>query len=243
MLIPEAYIPTATGHPATGRGSTDRVLTYLLEGLVSGTIHQGEWVNAKKLAILLDVTIVPVREALHYLAGVGLIELLPLRGARIRSLSVPEILSRFEIFCSLGSIGLKHAARVVSDSKSNTSKIAEATEQITAAFNRVPHPSFIMRMLNFHQVLHEIAGLKVLDDSIRQLQVVLWCISLPEVISFDTYGRSFVRNYQRISDNVLWGNGPSAVAAFQHHSDWACTIIAGERPDPDAAYVPVTAIN
>lgn len=64
---------------------------YLPEGLLNGTINQGECINATHLAEKLTVKIVPVREALRYLAGVELVELLPFRGAKMRSMDIKEV--------------------------------------------------------------------------------------------------------------------------------------------------------
>ena len=58
--VPEMFKRTATGRP-----SSDRVLAYLLDGLLDGRINPGDRVNARKLAEQLDVSIVPC--AKHYI--------------------------------------------------------------------------------------------------------------------------------------------------------------------------------
>ena len=53
----------------TGRDSSDRVLQTIIEGLLEGRYQPGERVVARQLAEELGVSIVPVREAIHILAG------------------------------------------------------------------------------------------------------------------------------------------------------------------------------
>ena len=59
----------------TGRDSSDRVLQTVIEGLLEGRYKPGERVVARQLAEELGVSIVPVREAIHILAGEGVIDL------------------------------------------------------------------------------------------------------------------------------------------------------------------------
>jgi len=59
----------------TGRDSSDRVLQTIIEGLLEGRYQPGERVVARQLAEQLGVSIVPVREAIHILAGEGVIDL------------------------------------------------------------------------------------------------------------------------------------------------------------------------
>lgn len=235
--VPEVYVNTAKRDLMTGRDHTDLVMGYLLEGLLNGAVKQGDRVNATQLADKLNVTIVPVREALHYLAGVGLIELLPLRGAKMRSMDIDEVADLWDVFRGLANIGLRRGASVVAQDGDAAAALTKAMDAIRNGFGKVPHVHFILALLDYHRVLHEVANLKVLDNALRQLQVVFWCSALPEVIPLDTYGPGFVRAYERIHDNLLWGNGEGAVAALTHHVSWSSEIINGARPDPDAPFV------
>lgn len=233
----EEFLKNATRHLSTGRKSTDQVLHHVFSGLLHQTIKTGDRINARQLADHLGVTIVPVREALHYLAGVGLVELLPLRGAKIRSLSQTEIAGRWQVYRDLAAIGLTASAEHINDAPENADAVRTAQRNIDESLKSESHVIFVMSLLDYHRVLHEYTGMSALDSALRRLNVALWCTLLPQVVPFDTYGPTYVRNYQRITDNILWGNGPGAVAAFRHHIDWSSAIIRGARPDPEAPWI------
>lgn len=62
-------------------GLRDNVVKRLLEAIFRGTIQSGDRMVAQTLAKQFGVSATPVREALVQLASVGLIEILPNRGA------------------------------------------------------------------------------------------------------------------------------------------------------------------
>ena len=95
--ITDSSFPEIFESLATGRDSSDRVLRTIIEGLLFGRYNPGERVVARQLAEELDVSIVPVREAIHILAGEGVIELSARKGARIRSLNKEEVGNWWEI--------------------------------------------------------------------------------------------------------------------------------------------------
>ncbi|MCW9033390.1 MAG: GntR family transcriptional regulator [Alphaproteobacteria bacterium] len=230
--VPETYVETNTGRPLT-----DLVLSKILNGLIEGEYQPGQRLNAKQLAEALDVSIVPVREAIHYLAGAGLIELLPLKGARIRTMNPDEIVDWWKIYRSLACMSLHMTAQKIAEKPDNRDQLKRAMGCIETAFENVSHTHFIMALLDYHRVTHSIIDKPVFDEALAQLQVVFWCSYLPNVIPFDTYGYIFIRNYHRVNDCILVGDGKGAVATFTHHVEWSSSLILGERPDPEAPYI------
>ncbi len=67
------------------------VVNAILEGIVAGKYRAGDRLVTQEIAATLKVSLTPVREALAELAGVGIVDLLPNRGATIHSFSTREI--------------------------------------------------------------------------------------------------------------------------------------------------------
>jgi DNA-binding GntR family transcriptional regulator len=91
------------------------VLTRLRDFIVEGHLMAGERVPERQLCERFAVSRTPLREALKVLAAEGLVELLPNRGARIRTFSAADIRDFFEILAALESAAGRLACGRISD--------------------------------------------------------------------------------------------------------------------------------
>ena len=221
----------------TGRRPIDEVMNHILTGLIEGRIAPGDRVVADRLSKEVEVSIIPVREAIHFLAGEGVIELLPQRGARIRSMDADEIVDWWHIFRAISELGFEASAAAVTKDPSQCVHIARALEAIHRAQRYEEPVPFVLTLADFHRVLNQIANKPVYEDAIRRLQVVFWCTFLPDFIPFETYGRYFAEHYQVVGEAIMRGDGATASFAFRHHVAWSSAIIEGQRPEPGAPWV------
>lgn len=229
--IPDIYTRTSTGRPAT-----DLVMAHILDGLLDRKFESGQRLNAKSIAEELDVSIVPVREAMHFLAGEGVVELMPLKGARIRTMNPDETVDWWHVFCAIGNVGIRAASRELLRSPEKVKLVAEAQGRIDAAEGNISPQRFIMTLLDFHRVLNEICDRPVLDEAVRRLQVVFWCSFLPDYVPFDIYGPWFASHYGKVAEAIAVGDGETAVSAFKYHVAWSSAIMHGARPEPGAPW-------
>lgn len=78
--------------PAASHGDRrEHVVRYLVDQIVAGKLRAGQRLLTQDIADQLQVSLTPVREALAELAGVGLVDLLPNRGASVHTFSPREI--------------------------------------------------------------------------------------------------------------------------------------------------------
>ena len=232
QTIIEVPIPDIYARTSTGRPSTDLVMGYILDGLLDRKFEPGQRLNAKSIAEELDVSIVPVREAMHFLAGEGVVELMPLKGARIRTMNPEETIDWWHVFCAIGNVGIRASTRELLKSPEKAKLIAEAQNLIESAEGKVSPERFIMTLLDFHRVLNEICDKPVLDEAVRRLQVVFWCSFLPDYVPFDIYGPYFALHYRNVANAIIDGDGETAVSAFKYHVAWSSAIMHGARPEP-----------
>src|SRR5947207_2154690 len=67
------------------------IVQSLLADVFQGRLHAGEHLVTQELAERFGVSHTPIREALITLAGIGIIDLLPNRGAIVRKVTASEV--------------------------------------------------------------------------------------------------------------------------------------------------------
>lgn len=87
----------------------DRMLQWILEG----ELAPGSRIIETRIARQLGTSQAPVREALRDLATLGLIEMHPYRGARVRQPDPEELIEAMELRGELEAIAARSAARLV----------------------------------------------------------------------------------------------------------------------------------
>lgn len=222
----------------TGRDSSDRVLRTIIEGLLDGRYQPGERVVARQLAEELDVSIVPVREAIHVLAGEGVIDLTARKGARIRSMDREEVGAWWRIHATVGKLGIGFAARRIARREDNVAKLLDAMDLIRENAGAMEGFEFLMVLLRYHMVVHDVAEMPQFNEATRRLGFFFWAIFFPAYIPVREYGQMYIRNHQRVTDAIVNGDAGGAEAAYQYHIDWTDALINGERPDINRPWVP-----
>jgi len=89
------------------------VAEQLRTAILEGRFKPGEWLRQEKLAQELNVSQMPVREALKELAAEGLIEHVPYRGARVVEFAPEDVLDLYEHRAFLEGRGAEFAAEKI----------------------------------------------------------------------------------------------------------------------------------
>ncbi|MDR2180594.1 MAG: GntR family transcriptional regulator [Synergistaceae bacterium] len=87
------------------------VYEHLKEAIGSGEIPGGERLNESELAVRLNVSRTPIREAIRMLESDGLVESVPRRGVVVRAFDISEIIEIYMIRQALEVMVFKSAAR------------------------------------------------------------------------------------------------------------------------------------
>lgn len=221
----------------TGRDSSDRVLQTIIEGLLQGRYQPGERVVARQLAEELGVSIVPVREAIHILAGEGVIDLTARKGARIRNMDQEEVGNWWRIQASIGKLGVGFAARNINRREDNIAKIEDAMDLIRENAGQLDGFEFLMVLVRYHMVVHDVAEMPELNDATRRLGFFFWAIFFPQYIPVRDYGQMYISNHRRVTDAIINGDPAGAEAAYQYHIEWTAALLAGDRPTLERPWV------
>ena len=235
--ITDFSFPEMFASMSTGRDSSDRVLKTIIEGLLAGRYQPGERVVARQLAEELDVSIVPVREAIHILAGEGVIDLTARKGARIRGMDRDEVGAWWRIHSAMAKLGVGFAAQRINRRDDNVGKLHEAMELVRENAGKLDGFQYLMVLLRYHTVVHDVAEMPQLNEASRRLGFFFWAIFFPTYIPVREYGEMYIRNHQRVTDAIVNGDPAGAEAVYQYHIDWTIALIEGQRPDMSQPWI------
>ncbi|MBN9598396.1 MAG: GntR family transcriptional regulator [Afipia sp.] len=120
-MIPE-MTGTVTALDVPGADSKDgslhgETLSRLRDYIVEGNIPDGGRILERELCDLLGISRTPLREALKVLAAEGIVDLLPNRGARVRSLSETDLHELFDVMGGLESLAGRLACEHITDAE------------------------------------------------------------------------------------------------------------------------------
>lgn len=215
----DAMIPFLTR--PTGRGGVDLALRGIVLGLVNGRYEPGEKLNAGRIAKELEVGLVPVREALHLLAGQGVVELLPQRGARVRGMTRAETRGWHAVFQAVTLIGVRAAAGAIAERPQLAGPLREATRVLDRVPEAPTNVAILDRLLEFHRRLNAAFDLELLDEASRRLQVVHWIGFVARYASLLPHREAITENYRRLAAALERGDADGACAAY----DAECALI------------------
>lgn len=202
-----------------------RVYQTIMDSLDAGEMPPGSRIVASELAQRLGLSRAPVREALAVLAGKGLVELLPDRGAMLRPMSAHDLAGIYEVSAPVAAIGLEAAAYRIHEGN-NAKDVREAMAAIRLAAQE-PHPGigFFLLLNEFHYLVNGIAEKPYVTLILGAVNIEYWNRLLVARIDLETHAARYADNYQRITDALLAGDGGSARAAMMFHANWCITLI------------------
>jgi DNA-binding GntR family transcriptional regulator len=99
------------GAPSRGhRTLAEKAYETLHAAIVTGVLRPGARLPIEELAEHLDMSPMPIREAVRRLDAVGLVENVPHRGARVTELSVTDLTEVYEVRLSLEPLAIRRTA-------------------------------------------------------------------------------------------------------------------------------------
>jgi DNA-binding GntR family transcriptional regulator len=104
------------------RTLAERAFATLHEAIVTGVLAPGERLPIEELAEVLEMSPMPIREALRLLDSVGLVENVPHRGARVTELSIDDLREVYEARLALEPLAVRHAAENFTDADAALAK-------------------------------------------------------------------------------------------------------------------------
>ena len=146
----------------------DQVKDRLLQDILSGVYPPHSRIVETRVARELGTSQAPVREALRGLEALGVVEIAPFRGARVRRPTAHELLEAYEVRAELESLGARLAVpRLTDDLLDELLALGDAM-QVAAA--RGDRHAVAIADAAFHGRIVAISGNRTLEEVWRSLE-------------------------------------------------------------------------
>ncbi|WP_158970819.1 GntR family transcriptional regulator [Chachezhania sediminis] len=195
----------------TGTASAaETIVRDILRGLYEGRYVSGQRLVEPDLIARYGVSRSTVREAIKRLAAQGVVETRHHHGARILTVTKEEGLNILSIAELLVGLAARQAAEHI-DRGTARANLREALEAVTTASASGDRFDFILARNRFHRTLAQIAGSRVLEQTLANLHVHL----VRNRLVMDPEARA--ASYRRIADAILAGDPDRAEGAARSH--------------------------
>lgn len=191
------------------------------EEVATGQLLPGTHLDENELATRFGVSRTPIREALSQLAGEGLVEMRPRRGAVVAQASAQRLVEMFEVMAELEAMCARLAVRRVTEEELVAIEtLHEACR--SAAGQRDPDAYFYANEA-FHHALYSAGHNVFLSEQAQALQRKLRPYRRLQLRVRDRMQNSF-QEHQDIVDALRAGDAERAVASVRAH-----VVVQGER--------------
>jgi DNA-binding GntR family transcriptional regulator len=239
--IPAAQVVTALKCDHGLRRQT--IVESLLTEVFHGRLRAGTHLVTRRLAERFGVSHTPIREALIALAGIGIVDLLPNRGAVVRRVTVDEVREICDVRCVLECEAARLACGRISLGELHA--LAGALRELRTT---VPHAGneFIAQARAVDNRLHDLiaasCGNGFLGKELGRLKVLFRAfrdVSWEQDEARNDFHRlaEEAREHLAIVEGLLAGDADASAAAMAHHirsggKYWGRAMPAAGRSSP-----------
>lgn len=209
------------------------VYEVLMQGMDEGIFLPGQRVKAAELAKRLGLSRAPVREALHVLAGQGLVEMHPDKGAVLRVLSIKDLIQLYEILGAVSTLGVVAATQKINEGN-NAEIVRAAMENIYEAGRQPPSYRFYLALNDLHYFLNKMGDRSHVTHISRILNIEYWNRFLAANIDLNRHMPKYVDNYRRLTDQILAGDVHAATGVMRSHLEWSISLL--QDPQKNAEF-------
>ncbi|MDP9007394.1 MAG: GntR family transcriptional regulator [Pseudomonadota bacterium] len=139
------------------------VVEQIQQMIIEGVLAPGTRLNERLLCEKLGVSRTPLREALKILAALGLVELLPNRGAAVVQLTAKDIAETFEVISHLEAMAGELACARITDAEIN--EIRALHFEMLACHARRDLPAYYRT----NQSIHDLINRSARNDVLREM--------------------------------------------------------------------------
>lgn len=122
-------VDEVTLNPPSRKTAADEAERALFEGITSGAIPPGFPLRLQDLADRLDMSMMPIREAIRRLQALGLVEVVPHKGAWVRPLTLEDLHDTYFTRIHLESLAMASAARHLTPAAADRARSALETSR------------------------------------------------------------------------------------------------------------------
>jgi DNA-binding GntR family transcriptional regulator len=223
-LIPVSPAPAAA---IDRQGLASAVTVRLRDMIIEGALVAGTRLNERVLCEQLRVSRTPLREAFNVLAGEGLIELLPNRGAQVAEMSIADIEQTFEVLGALEALSGQLACERITDAE--VDQIRALHYEMLAAHLRRDLATYYKLNHAIHNRINLAAGNAVLTTTYLQLNARLQMLRFRSNFNQHKWDAA-MKEHSAMLDALDRRDGPALRAILEAHLRAKCeTVVAQLR--------------
>ncbi|MEV6318779.1 GntR family transcriptional regulator [Streptomyces sp. NPDC051776] len=148
-----------------------QIREHIVSGIISGRWKPGERIVERRIAVELEVSQAPVREALRELEALRLIESTPNKGVRVRSLAVADLEEIYPVRAGLEQIAAELAAPRLGE---DVSVLEPEVAALQLADRAGDAEAQVRHTVAFHRELVRASGNSVLLHTWESLGIEVW---------------------------------------------------------------------
>jgi len=186
-----------------------------------GKLAPGTHLDEIELAKRFGVSRTPIREALSLLAGEGVVEIRPRRGAVVADITPQRLVEMFEVMAELEAMCTRLAARRISPAE--LAELEQAHEGCRDAAQKLDSDGYFYANEHFHHSIYSASHNSFLSDQAHALQRRLRPYRRLQLRVRNRLAKSF-EEHQAVLDALRDGDADRAVAAIRSH-----VMVQGER--------------
>lgn len=191
------------------------------EEVATGKLAPGTHLDEIELARRFGVSRTPIREALSLLAGEGMVEIRPRRGAVVAQITPQRLVEMFEVMAELEAMCARLAARRISAAELGV--LEQAHDACRSAAQSLDSDGYFYANEHFHHAIYVSSHNGFLSDQAHALQRRLRPYRRLQLRVRNRLAKSF-EEHQAVLDALRDGDADRAVAAIRSH-----VMVQGER--------------
>lgn len=209
----------------------DQIKDHLLARILDGQLAPGTRIVETRIARELGISQGPVREALRDLATLGLVDLQPYRGARVRQRTIDEHLEAMQVRGELEAMAARGAAGKLTDDEVHRLRtLSREMAELAAAGDTHGHA---VKNTEFHAIVARASGNRTLERVLTMLQPFAQTYLTATVAGLDT-AESYRARHDSILDALVAGDPAAVDQAMRAHNEANCaTVLAARRAMAD----------
>lgn len=207
----------------SSQSAVQRVINVVLGRIRSGEYVPGQIIVARDLMNELTLSKAPIREGIHVLVGEGVIELLPNRSARIRKLSLKDLLDFVEVWSALGGVNLRLGSERMGNPE-NRRRVAESLKRIQRTERSRISYDFFMAVANLHSTLASISGNSYIQTIITRAHFDHFHRHIERMFP-GAYWNEHLTAFKKAGEAILSGDGDKAETIYREHMRWVRNML------------------
>lgn len=189
---------------------------YIRNLIFSGKVHAGERIDQDGIAAALDVSRIPVREALISLESEGMVRNIARRGAFVARLEREDIRDHFRMYGLLNGLAARHVAERV-DPELDVEALVEKLGSLSHEMRDSTDPSEHDRLnFAFHREINRAGGSRRLISVLRILSDNMPSQFFESISEWEFAGHTF-DEHDNIVRLITVGDGSGVASALEQH--------------------------